>query len=413
MEWARHALKGVQKKYFDRQREAMKNGWKELDEAIEEFHRNKSEENSKIAEIRAGLAEEKRKYSARNEEKQIKELEEEIKKLKSTDIQKTRLVSELRAKINGLEGTNKANEEAAAKNIQQLKDMSSRLTKSEMENSNLRVKMAMIKERTLTEVSGAGVSKSSATPKNTSGPQKRISLLGTPRFNRSTSATQFSNVPSADDSSRPRSAELSNKTVRWSSPVASSRPFSNFNPAFAVPTSSSRMSNSDMVNTKFEITSKGMLYKYNNLDFRWIGRTSNGRLQVYYSDAGKVYEVKTAEDSRILFFVNNQLEVHWKNGDKTEPEEINDNPSLMSRRSNGAYTYLVDGNSTEVKAPDFALRRVNDGFVKIVIQEVQLSFCVDNVFLAKHVVETKESDGRVKKQKPVCFSHGDCVHIKK
>jgi len=110
----------------------MERGWDTLDNAIDEFNRKKNEENARIASVRAHLAEEKRKLSTRNDAEKIKLLEEELARVKALDAQKSRLVSELRTKCHGLEGTRKAFEESAEKNLKALKETQARLTRVEV-----------------------------------------------------------------------------------------------------------------------------------------------------------------------------------------------------------------------------------------------------------------------------------------
>lgn len=108
----------------------MEKGWDALDRAIDEFHKHRNEENSRIAGLRASLSDEKQKLVARNDAE--KALEEEVGRLKTLDAQKSRLVSELRTKCHGLEGVRRAFEESAEKNLKSLKETQARLTRAEV-----------------------------------------------------------------------------------------------------------------------------------------------------------------------------------------------------------------------------------------------------------------------------------------
>ncbi|KAI1733103.1 hypothetical protein Ddc_02015 [Ditylenchus destructor] len=129
--WAGESLQEGLERFF----EAMRRGWNELTADKEEFERKKAEENAKIASIRNSLTEEKkqRKSSLKSDEETIKSLETDVKKLKEGEAKQSRLISELRAKINHLEGEKKANDENNRMQLKKLKDQQETLTKTQVE----------------------------------------------------------------------------------------------------------------------------------------------------------------------------------------------------------------------------------------------------------------------------------------
>jgi len=221
-----------------------------------------------------------------------------------------------------------------------------------------------------------------------------------------------------------------------------------------------------MVNTKYELTRRGSeytftngptnvvytalhchctLYEYGNGDFRWVGRED---VQVYLYKSAGAYEVLTPRQTRLIFFTSGQLEIHRAEFDRTvimangrriemmefrnenrllfefydgqsafrwsddasEAEAFEPDRNHMSVRDDGSYVSEVEGNSLQIYAPDFRMRRLENGFVRLVFLEdsLQLTLCVDDVFVAKHVLQSEEGG----KEKRVCFAHGNCAHIR-
>jgi len=369
-------------------------------------------------------------------------------------------------------------------------EMRSRLTKVETENANLRTKLSMMRERNSAEPSPQLMQGRSITPTGMARP--RFSLLNqtpgarisgsnlrTTPLNSNGTATAsddvFTTGSGHEEPLRARSADLP-KTVRWSTPIASSHSFINFDQSSAssnnVSHNASQLQynvNRDMINTKYELTSRGneytfsngpivtrfvelnchcTVYEYCNSDFRWVGRAGS-KSEIYYHETGKVYDITTPSNTRIRLFATRQVEVHWANGDltlvspdgkrtemfqsersdeirfevyepesgaywwttHTEPQIFTPNVQRMSQRSDGSFMSLVENNSLQLKAPDFLLRRLaKDGFMRIHFPEsnVQISFCaIDNVLVVKHVLERK--DGA--KNKLECYSPRHCNHF--
>ncbi|KAI1733206.1 hypothetical protein Ddc_02120 [Ditylenchus destructor] len=453
LSWAGESLKEVQKRYFDKQMKAMRRGWNELTADKEEFERKKAEENAKIASIRNSLTEEKkqRKSSLKSDEETIKTLETDVKKLKESEAKQSRLISELRAKINHLEGEKKANDENNRMQLKKLKDQQETLTKTQVENAGLRTQNKLLKEKASTSDNSL------------------------PTLQRSNSASQFLNLNTSNDSARqkqpPRNkVSAMSKTVRWSSPLTQSPEFGS---NFAIPENSA-MSNSDMVSTgevterRVQHTTKNasflstelncgcLLSEYNNGNFQWMSKVGESQqLQVEYRASDEVFNVTTLTGHRLCFSKTCQLDIYWKNSDRTQilpngnrvemyasnglaenkyekfengkriqwedfqekevfdqdpNEPMSHRPDMSSRVCilQAPISQQMTVETTRIETEnDFTLSRVFDGFARIKFDKIELSICPsDGTFIAKHVTKTKEG-----KSKKLCFGNKSCSHI--
>lgn len=145
-------------------------------------------------------------------------------------------------------------------------------------------------------------------------------------------------------------------------------------------------------------------------------------------------------DFRMEIYLPNGTAFRLNASNQWQREEFAPTTSRMSVRPDGSYSSLhvqqstqaestsmklQDMSSLQINAPDFKLRRFNSTkAIKMAIEEpslpgasLQLWFCIDDVLLVKHIQDVNANNEKgiceqKQREKSICFSRGECKHIR-
>jgi len=347
LDWALTNEKEVQNLYFKRLEQRLEKAWSDYNCKVDEFNQKMHEENAKIANIRTQLSKEKLTTNVKMASKRINELEVQVGKIQAKESLSAQKLSELRTKTSFLEGENRSLKDIVEKNRELQKQLNQKLTRSECQNANLRVKLGDANKKIAafenkpTEI----IQKLPALqiPRGSTLREKNpltFNCLSGPSYHirRNNSDSQIShlcNETIVRTQSLISAISDQAKSVHWSSPLALSHKATTL--ANSANINSDIHSNEELVYVKYELTKRGrehtfrnlsmtttftvlncdcMLYEYSNGDFRWIGRSGQS-INVYYYNSRELYEIRTLKQCIIKFFTNGQLEVDWKSTERT------------------------------------------------------------------------------------------------
>uniref|UniRef100_A0A914GV51 Uncharacterized protein n=1 Tax=Globodera rostochiensis TaxID=31243 RepID=A0A914GV51_GLORO len=349
-DWAKARHRHVEKIYFERQTEEQDARWEQLNAEISKFNERKADEWAQIAKVRAELHAEREKRMGKKDADRLKELEQELTKLKSKDALGSQRASEWRTRVRELEGEVRVREQSYTDNIMRIKKLERQLVTAEQENSNLRTRLTLLRS----EVAKKKQQEEHQQQQHQHARKVPAAAAPQPPSSNSNSTTnsQHHQQQQLDQNQqqlvaahrptpfrmingpRDRTAAAVHQTVTNTDMGGDVVVTELVSCRRTMPTTTGRAGRGDTVQQ--HALHRCMLYEWpSTRNFRWTSdgtahRTSGESVQIDYLHAERLYEVRMPRGHLLRFLLSGQLELHWANGDRTLVLPDNERRELFS-----------------------------------------------------------------------------------
>uniref|UniRef100_A0A183CMJ6 Tcp10_C domain-containing protein n=1 Tax=Globodera pallida TaxID=36090 RepID=A0A183CMJ6_GLOPA len=405
-DWAKARHRHVEKIYFERQTDEQDARWEQLNAEKSKFNERKADEWAQIAKVRAELHAEREKRMGKKDADRLKELEQELTKLKSKDVLGSQRASEWRTRVRELEGEVRVREQSYTDNLMRIKKLERQLVTAEQENSNLRTRLTLLRSE---------VAKKKQEEEHQQQPRKVAAAAAAPQLpssaSSSTTNSQHHQQQQLDQNQQQLVAAYRPPPFRMINgprdrTAAAVHQTANMNMGGdvvvtelvscrrTVPTTTGKAGRGETVQQQQQqqhTLHRCMLYEWpSTRNFRWTSdgtahRTSGESVQIDYLHAERLYEVRMPRGHLLRFLLSGQLELHWANGDRTLVLADNERRELFSPEQ--------PNFRMEIFMPTGVAYRLNaqtqwqrEAFVP---DPARMSVRADGSFVAEHVEERK------------------------